>query len=1095
MRALGRWSIKNNVTVNLVMIFIIMAGIFTVIKMRRELFPQFSLDMIVVSVVYPGSSPEEVEEGICIKIEEEIQSIEGIERLLSTAREGQGEVIAELETGADVQKILDEIKAEVDRIDTFPEEAEEPVVMEIINQDPTISVALYGDVSEKRMRQIAEKIRDDLLEARVTSDAASSGFQGFVAGLLKRFRFKQPESITQIDLVGVRDYEISIEVSEEDLRRYGISFDQVVSAVRAGSIDLPGGKIKTEQGEILIRAKGQLYTGREFEQIPLITLNDGTVVRLGEVARVIDGFEDLDIETRFNGKSAAIVQVSRTSEQDAIEIAKIARGYVQKNKDKLPPDLDVAIWGDISTMVEDRIDLMLRNGLQGIALVFIALALFLNLRLAFWVAFGIPISFMAAFMVLSGFDQTINMISLFAFIMTLGILVDDAIIVGENVYSHYSRGKSPSEAVVEGLKEVGAPVVMAISTTVVAFSPLLFIAGIMGKFIAVMPMAVIIILIVSLGEALIILPSHLHHALTQSEIKSRKITAWHERLQQKVEQGLHTVIRKLYSPAIKYVVKNRYFTFSLGIGVLIISLGIIAGGYVPFVFFPKGESDWMVAEVVYPLGTPFKITEETIENIERSSFELNSVYSGFSQTNGKLVKNSFSIVGAIPRRDWKPPEYGGHVGQVWLELASSEARGNLSTHNILGKWREMIGEIPGVDRFTFATLEGGPAGNPIEIQLSGHDFDQLKQAAAELKNEIATYPGTFDISDNFKPGKREQKVRVREGSRSLGVTMRDLARQIRQAFYGEEALRIQRNRDDVKVMVRYADQERSSLSGIEEMRIRTFDGQEIPIEEVAEIQPGRSYSVVNRIDRKRTISVISDIDETIGNASVIVADLNASFLPILVERYPGVTYDFGGQEKRTRESLDSIKSGYMLAMMGIFLLLASQFRSYIQPVIIMMAIPFGLIGAILGHLVMGIEFTIVSIFGIVALSGIVVNDSLILIDFINRAVRDGVDLNQAVIESGKARFRPVLLTSVTTIAGLFPLLLERSFQAQFLIPMAVSICFGLLAATVLTLLYVPALYLIVQDVFNLFSRRKLEGKPPPLSEDYARTGEGRKMRG
>ena len=1071
MRALAKWSIKNNVTINLIMIFIIMAGIFTVIKMRREMFPQFSLDMIVVSVVYPGSSPAEVEEGICIKIEEEIQSIEGIERLISTAREGQGEVIAELETGADVQKILDEIKAEVDRIDTFPEEAEEPVVLEIINQDPTISVAVFGDVSEKRMRHVVEKIRDDLLDAKMVSQKGSGGLQDIIASFLNRFRFKQPESITQIDLIGVRDYEISVEVSEEDLRRYGISFDQVVSAVRAGSIDLPGGKIKTEQGEILIRSIGQLYTGREFEKIPLITLNEGTVVRLGQVAKVIDGFEDLDIKTRFNGKPAAIVQVSRTSEQDIIEIANIARSYVESHKDKLPQDLEIAIWGDISTMVQDRIDLMLRNGIQGIALVFVALALFLNLRLAFWVAFGIPLAFMAAFMVLSGFDQTINMISLFAFIMTLGILVDDAIIVGENVYSHYSRGKSPAAAVIDGLKEVGGPVIMAISTTVVAFSPLLFIAGIMGKFIAVMPMAVIIILIVSLGEALIILPSHLYHALTQSEKKSRRLTSWHERLQQKLEQGLQTVIKRIYSPSINYVVKNRYFTFSIGIGVLIISLGIIAGGYVPFVFFAKGESDWIVAEVVYPLGTPFKITEGTIEQLETESFELNAVFSDFSKKNGRLVKNTFSIVGAIPRRDWKPPEYGGHVGQVWLELASSETRASISTHTVLSKWRDLIGEIPGVDRFTFATLEGGPAGNPIEIQLSGQDFDQLKQAAVELKAEIATYPGTFDISDNFKPGKQEKKIRV-EGSRSLGITMRDLARQIRQAFYGEEALRIQRNRDDVKVMVRYANQDRSSLSGIEEMRIRTFDGREIPIEEVADIATGRAYSVIHRVDRKRTITVISDIDETIGNASVIVAELKAGFLPTLVERYPGITYDFGGQEKRTSESLDSIKSGYMLAMMGIFLLLASQFRSYIQPVVIMMAIPFGLIGAILGHLVMGIEFTLVSIFGIVALSGIVVNDSLILIDFTNRAVRDGMDIKLAVIESGKARFRPVLLTSVTTIAGLFPLLLERSFQAQFLIPMAVSICFGLLAATVLTLLYVPALFLIVQDVVNLFSRQK-----------------------
>jgi len=1072
MEKLGKWSIKNNVTVNLIMVFIIMAGIFTVMNMRREMFPQFSLDMIVVSVIYPGSSPEEVEEGICVKIEERIESIEGIDRIISTAREGNGEILAELETGADVAKILDEIKAEVDRIDTFPDEAEEPIVMEIIRQDPTISVAIFGEVSETRLRQVAEGIRDDLLDAKFVSRTENGGLQGLVASILKPFKFKQPDSITQIDLVGVRDYEISIEVSEENLRRYGISFDQVVSAVRTGSIDLPGGKIKTAQGEILIRAKGQLYTGQEFEQLPLITMADGTVVRLGQVAKVVDGFEDLDLKTRFNGKQAAIVQVSRTSEQDIINIANIARHYVETQKLKIPEDLEIAVWGDISTMVRSRIELMLRNGFQGIVLVFIALAFFLNLRLAFWVAIGIPISFMAAFVVLNGFDQTINMISLFAFIMTLGILVDDAIIVGENVYSHYTRGKSPAAAVVDGLKEVGGPVVMAVSTTIVAFSPLLFIAGIMGKFIAVMPFAVIIILIVSLGEALIILPSHLHHALAQTEKKDRKFTSWHERLRGKIEQGLQAVIDRVYLPAIKYVVKNKYFTFSIGIGVLIISLGIIAGGYVAFVFFPKGESDWVVAEIVYPLGTPFKLTEETVTRLEKESFKLNTLYPEFTEKNGNLVINAFSIVGAIPRRDWKPPEYGGHVGEVWLELASSEKRTNVSTHAIIGKWRKLIGEVPGLERLQFATLEGGPAGNPIDIQLRGQDFDQLKRAAAELKSEIATYPGTFDITDNFKPGKQEQKLRVKEGAGSIGITMRDVARQVRQAFYGDEALRIQRGRDDVKVMVRYSEEERRSIAGIEDMRIRTMDGQEIPIEEVADITYGRSYSVVNRVDRKRTISVISDLDEDIANASVIVADLKANFLPGLVERYPGLTYALEGQEKRTRESLDSIKSGYFLALMGIFLLLASQFRSYFQPVIIMMAIPFGLIGAILGHLVLGMEFTIVSIFGIVALSGIVVNDSLILIDFINRAVGSGVDVDQAVIESGRARFRPVLLTSVTTVAGLFPLLLERSFQAQFLVPMAVSLCFGLMAATFLTLLYVPALYLIVQDIVNLFKGRE-----------------------
>jgi HAE1 family hydrophobic/amphiphilic exporter-1 len=1071
MKSLGKWSIRNNVTVNLIMVFIIVAGLLTMMKMRREMFPQFALDMIVVQVNYPGSSPEEIEEGICIKVEEQIEGIEGIDRIISTAREGSGEVIVELEAGADAKKILDEIKAEVDRIDTFPDEAEEPVVLEVVHQDPTISIAIFGDVSEKRLRQVAEKIRDDLSDATMAVHKDSGGLRNILSSMLKFLKFKQSENITQIDIVGVRDYEIAVEVSEEDLRRYGLSFDQVVSAVRSGSIDLPGGMIKTGQGEILIRSKGQLYTGKEFETLPLITLNDGTVVRLGQVARVIDGFEDLDIKTRFRGQPAAIVQVSRTSEQDIIAIARIAKNYVEHVKSNMPADLNIALWGDISAMVQDRIDLMLRNGLQGIILVFIALALFLNFRLAFWVALGIPVSFMGAFMVLETMDQTINMLSLFSFIMTLGILVDDAIIIGENIYTHYRRGKPPSAAVVDGLKEVGGPVVMAVLTTVVAFLPLMFITGIMGKFMAVMPLAVIIILLVSLAEALVILPSHLNDSLIRSERKRTQANSLHEKLRGRVERGLDIIIQRYYSSAIRYVVKNRYFTFAIGLGVFIISLGIVAGGYVPFVFFPKSESDWIVSEVVYPQGTPFEVTSEAIEHFEKKSFEINTVFSEFSKKNGPLVKNTFSIVGAIPRRDWKPPEYGSHVGEVWLELASSEKRTRISTNRILNKWRNLIGEMPGVDRLTFATLEGGPAGNPIEIQLKGKDFEQLKQAAGELKAEIATYPGTFDISDDFKPGKPEKKIRIREGARSLGVTMRSLAKQVRQAFYGEEALRIQRDRDDVKVMVRYAEEERHSLSGIEDMRIRSPDGHEVPIEEVAEIIPGRAYSMINRVDRKRTITVISDIDESIANASMIVDDLKANFLPTLKQRYPGLAYDFEGQEKRTRESMDSIKSGYLLALMGIFLLLASQFRSYIQPLIVMTAIPFGLIGAILGHLVMGLEFTIVSVLGIVALSGIVVNDSLILIDFINRAVRSGTEFDQAVIESGKARFRPVLLTSITTIAGLFPLLLETSFQSRFLIPMAVSICFGLLVATVLTLLYVPALYLIIRDIRNLFVLR------------------------
>ena len=1052
MKFLARWSVNNSVSVNLIMIFIIMAGLFTVLGMRREMFPQFNLDMINVSVVYPGASPQEVEEGICIKIEEKIKGVEGISKIRSGAYESMGSVTVELDSNADLQTVLDDMKTQVDLIDTFPEEAEDPVIVEIINKDPTITVGVYGDVSEKLLRKTAEKIRDDLINTG---------------------------PISLVELVGVRDYEISIEVSEEDLRRYNLSFDQVVAAVRTGSIDLPGGTIKTRRGEILVKSMGQLYTGREFEKLPLITLADGAVLYLGDVARVTDGFEDADIITKFNGKPAVMVRVNRTKHEDVIEISDTVRAYVAAYGDRLPAGVRISTWFDISVMVRDRINLLLRNGTQGIFLVFIVLSLFLNLRLAFWVAVGIPISFMGAFLVLDYQGATVNMISLFAFIMTLGILVDDAIIVGENIFSHFERGKKYTDAVIDGLAEVGGPVVMAIATTVVGFTPLLFITGIMGKFIAVMPTAVICILLFSLFEALIILPAHLNHALARTRRHVDKMTGWHARIRVKIEKTLGGVINDFYAPALGYVVKNRYFAFSIGIGVLIISLGVIRGGYVPFIFMPKGESDWIIAEVYYPLGTPIELTSEAITRAEESAFKLDALYQDRGIKGERLVTNVYAMVGKIPRRDWKPTVFGGHCGEVWIELTPSANRPQISVNEVIHQWRKQVGEVPGVEQLSFFTIEGGPAGSPIEIQLVGNDFKQLRMAADELKTELASFPGTYDVTDSFKPGKEEKQFEILPGARSVGVTMLDLARQLRQAFYGEEALRIQRGRDDLKVMVRYAEEERRSLSGIENMRIRTTDGRQIPIEEIAVIKTGRAYSTVRRVDRNRVITVSSDLDEDIGNASRIVASLKREFLPELAARYPGLSYDLEGQEKRTQESLDSLKKGFALAMMGVFLLLASQFRSYIQPVIIMMAIPFGLIGAIIGHLVMGLPFTMISIFGIVALSGIVVNDSLILIDFINRAKRSGIDIQQAVVASGIARFRPVLLTSLTTIAGLFPLLLERSFQAQFLIPMAVSISFGLLVATVLTLLYVPALYLIIQDVVNLGGTfRKTENLDP-----------------
>ncbi|MBT6337732.1 MAG: efflux RND transporter permease subunit [Desulfobacula sp.] len=1056
MKALGKWSVEHRVAVNLIMVFIIVAGLYTVLNMKRELFPQFSLDMINIGVTFPGASPEEVEEGICIKIEEKLKSLEDVKTMYSTALEGYGSATLELAAGTQISEKLDEIRTLIDQIDSFPDQAEDPVVIEIKNNAPAIYLAIYGDVDEKVLRDTAEKIRDDLVET---------------------------DNISLANLIGVRNYEISVEVSEKNLRRFNLSFDQVAMAVKTGSLDLPGGKIKTKGGEFLVRAKGKLYTGEEFERIPVLTKEDGTTIKLSDVATIIDGFEDTDIKARFNGKPAALVVVRRTDSQDIIAISKTVKDYIKTHKDSLPNGITLGYWVDMADMVQGRIDLLLKNGLQGILLVFIVLALFLDLGLAFWVSSGIPISFMGAFLVLNYFGASINMLSLFGFIMTLGILVDDAIIVGENVYTHYKMGKSAKTAVIDSIAQIGAPVVMAVTTTIVAFTPLMHITGIMGKFIFIMPQAVICILAFSLVEAFVILPAHLDHALTPPqknkvliyrlcffwlEWLKKDILDSHGWVRDRIERGLTGFIRSIYTPVLKYCVRNRYFTLAMGFGILIVSIGLLLGGHVPFVFFPKTDSNWIVSEIIYPLGTPFEATEKTIKQIEKGAFELNDFFRDRVLGGEDLIVNNFSQVGIIPRRDWKPGVLGGHCGEAWIEIQSASKRPDIPAPEVTAKWRELTGDILGLEQLTFSIIGGGPGGNPIEIQLKGKDLVQLEFAADELKQEIAKYPGTFDITDNFRPGKMEKRIHIKKGAKSLGITMADIATQIRQAYYGDEVLKIQRGKDDIKVMVRYSQKERESEASIDELRIRTRDGREIPLNQVADIEMKRGYSTIQRVDRKRIIIVISDINEDIANAREIVEDLKMNYLDTLVNRFPGVTYDLEGQAKRTKESIDSLKLGFSLAAMVIFLLLASQFRSYVQPIIIMTAIPFGLIGAIIGHYFMNLDITMISIFGIVALSGIVVNDSLILIDFINSEVRKGTKVFDSVIEAGQNRFRPVLLTSVTTVAGLFPLLLETSFQAQFLIPMAVSISFGLMAATILTLVFVPSLYVVINDMVAIF---------------------------
>ena len=1039
-RGILAWFASNHVAANLLMLFIVAAGFLSIFDTKMEVFPEFSLDMINISIPYRGASPDDVEEGVCVRIEEAIAGVDGIKRMTSTAAEGGGSTFIEVEEYTDATDVLDDVKAEVDTIITFPQETEKPIITEIKNRHKVISVVLHGDVSERTLKKLVDEIRDDLTAM---------------------------ENISQVSISGVRPYEISIEVSEEDLRRYRLSFDYVSQAVRRSSLDIPGGSVKTAGGEILVRTKGQKYHGSEFEKIVVLTKNDGTEVRLGDVATVHDAFEDVDLYATFDGKRAAFVRVSRIGEQDALDIAETVKTYVQEKRAALPAGVSLALWEDDSQVLKDRLNLLKRNGYIGLALVFLCLTLFLNIRLAFWTTMGIPISFLGAFYLLPYFDASINMMSLFAFIMSLGIVVDDAIVVGENIFAYRQQGMDRTEAAIRGVREMAMPVTLAVLTTIFAFVPLAYTSGIMGKILRVLPIVVVCVLSISLVEALLILPAHLSGGDPGKRGAIRRFT---DKINHWTERGLSWFVKGPFARFVERAVRWRYLTLACGVAVLLATVGLVVGGYVKFVFFDAVETDNMIARLTMPQGTPVEQTRAIAERIEKAALEAIDEFDRKREGRPPLLKHISTTAGAQPslerqhgpvRVDLTAPARS-HLAEINVELLGAEER-DVSSIAIKNRWRELAGEIPGVSSLTYMS-EFEFTGNPIEAELSHQNFDTLLAASEKLKTILRNYAGVSDIADDFEPGKAELRLQLRETGRTLGLTLSDLARQVRQGFYGDEAQRIQRGRDDIRVMVRYPESERRSLSDVENMRIRLPDGTEIPFKTVAEVRYGRGYAVIRRVDRRRVVSVSADVDEDVANGREINAELYAGVLPRLVGEFPGLQFRPAGEERERSESLGSLWANFTIAMMAIYALLAVQFRSYSQPAIVMSAIPFGLVGATLGHLVMGYNLSILSLFGIVALAGVVVNDSLIMIDLINRERADGVSLVQVLRDCATRRFRPIMLTTLTTFCGLLPMIAEKSLQARFLIPMAISLAFGVMFATCITLFLVPSLYMILEDV-------------------------------
>lgn len=1043
------WFARNPVAANLIMVLIIGGGLVSLFggSIVQEVFPEFAIDLITIQVPYPGAAPEEAEEAICLRVEEAVQGLNGIKKLTSRARENIGVVTIHVESDADSRKLLDEVKARIDAIDTFPDETEKPIIQELTNRRQVIDVAIYGNTDELSLRHLAERVRDDL------------------AAL--------PE-MSIVELSNARPYEISIEVSEDTLRRHGLTFDRIATAIRRSSLDLPGGSIKTPGGEVLLRTKGQAYTARDFEQLVLLTRPDGTRLTIADVATVVDGFADTDQSTKFQGEPAMLVSVFRVGGQDALSIGDAVSRYIERAERWMPEGVSLATWNNASKILRDRRDLLLRNGATGMILVFITLALFLGFRLALWVMVGMLLSFMGAIWLMPVLGVSINMISLFAFILVLGIVVDDAIIAGENIYTHQHRTGKALQGAIDGAREISVPVVFAVLTTIAAFVPLIAITGMIGKVMYVIPLVVISCLVWSLIESLWILPAHLSHYKHRDPNEPRKENLW-QRFQGRFANKVELAMTGYYRPFLNACLRRRYLTISVALSLLILTAGLILGGRLKWVFFPEVESDYVSATITMPPGTPVEVTaaavlwlEESADQVRRE-LEENYGTDQFRYVITALGEHPFATMQQQNSGALVGGERAAHLGEVTIELQPAETRSAASA-DVADRWRELTGRIPGTVEQTFSSSLFEP-GRDIDIQLTGMDLENLRAAKDELESRLGEYAGVFEIGNSFRDGKEEIRLAIKPAAELTGLTLSDLGRQVRQAFHGEEAQRIQRGRDEIKVMVRYPEDERLSIANLERMRIRLPGGIEVPFSEVAEAVPGRGYASITRIDRRRAINVTADVDSSVASAGTVIKELADDVLPKILARYPGVSYTFEGQQAEQRETIAGLVRGFIIAILVIFALLAIPLRSYLQPAIIMIAIPFGIVGAVLGHIALGYDLSILSMFGLVALTGVVINDGLVMVDFINRfRERNEGDIHRAVREAGVARFRPIVLTSLTTFVGLFPLLLEKSMQARFLIPMAVSLAFGVLFATLITLILIPAAYIVLEDLVA-FSRR------------------------
>ncbi len=1036
------WMARNPVAANLLMVVILAGGVLGLTRVKQEVFPEFELDTIIVTVAYPGASPTEVEQAIVLAVEEAVRGIDGVKRVTSTSSEGLATVSLELLLGEEPDRVLTDVKGAVDRITSLPIDAERPEVAVATMRSEVISLIVSGDMDLKALHEIGERVRMELLA--------------------------DPE-ITQVELYGVPPLEIGIEIPRETLEAYDLSLDDVSRQVTSASVELPGGGVKTPGGEILVRLDDRRRSGSELSDVILRSTSGGAEVRLDDLATVTDGYADTDQASYYEGHAAVRVTAYRVGDETPMSVAGAVKDHAQRLRVELPSTVSLDIWEDDSELLRGRIDLLLSNARYGLFLVVLILALLLNLRLAFWVSLGIPISFLGGLFLLPVADMSINMVTLFGFIVTLGLVVDDAIIVGENIFEKRKQGLPPMQAAIEGAREMAVPVTFAILTSVAAFSPLFFVPGTMGKVFIMMPVVVVLVLLFSWVESFFILPAHLAHSKDPAGPPGR-----FDRVQRRVTAALAWHNERVFEPSLRAVLQYRYIAISGAVALFFVALGLVISGVVPFNFMPRLEGDLVTVTARQPYGTPVARTEEVRDVLERAARQAIEESGGDAIVDGMFTRLG---EGAQSRRGAR--ETGSHLVTVELALVPSDER-DVSAEQFARRWESHVPPLAGVESLLFNSSTGPGAGAAVDVRMSHTDDAVLGLAAGDLAATLHSFPALTNVDNSYASGKVQLDFSLLPHAQTLDLTGEQVARQLRAGFYGAEALREQRGRNEIKVMVRLPRDQRRSEFDLEELRIRTPGGGHVPFGYVAEFDRGRAPTSIHREDGIRAINVSASLAPGIKSAREVLEDLTEDEFPALKKRYPGLTMELVGGQREQQEAFAALGRGYLLALLAIFGLLAIPFRSYTQPLIIMSAIPFGFIGAVAGHIIMGYEVTVISMFGVIALSGVVVNDSLVLIDAVNRARKNGASATEAVVAGALRRFRPILLTSLTTFFGLAPMIFESSVQARFLVPMAVSLGYGILFSTFVVLLIVPSLYMVLDDAGRVWEW--LREKEPVAAE-------------